>query len=116
MALGAGLTLITGGSDFGEQVTGTLDPSAHPTLPTVFYAGKAIGAIERAPQNGDLVMAVVKLERPVDTNTGVSTFIFSDICTFMPGKSAMVVLKSLEDAVVTETLKRLQEARAHPQR
>jgi hypothetical protein len=94
-------------------IGGTLDPSLYPTLPAVFYVGKAVGAIAELPREGALVLAVLQLERE-DRHAKASALIFSDICTFMPGEAAMVVLKGLDDPRVTETLKKLQDARAHP--
>jgi hypothetical protein len=91
---------------------GTLDPSLYPSLPAAFYVGKAVGAIEEAPPDGSLVMVVMQLDRE-DAADKPFAFIFSDICKFMPGESAMVLLKGLDDPLAAETLMRLQDARAH---
>jgi hypothetical protein len=95
-------------------LAGSLDPSLYPALPVVFYVGKTVGSIEDLPRDGALVIAVLQLERTPDAKDKASAFIFSDICTFMPGESAMVVIKGLDDPRVAETLKKLQDARANP--
>ncbi len=59
-----------------------------------------------------MILAVVRLkdpEYPEDRH-----WIVSDICTFMPGQSALVVISGLEDPKVAATLKKIQGARANP--
>jgi hypothetical protein len=92
---------------------GAFDSSLYPALPVVFYVGKAVGAIEEAPPDGALVLVVLQLDREEAAGKPFA-FIFSDICKFMPGEAAMVVINSLDDPRVVDTLKRLQDARAHP--
>jgi hypothetical protein len=93
---------------------GTLDPSLHSSLPVRFYVSELTSSINRPPPEGATVMAVVQFlpkEAPGQQDAG---FIVSDLCTFMPDRSALVVIKGLDDPRVAETLKKLQDARAHP--
>jgi hypothetical protein len=95
-------------------LAGAFDPSLHPKVPVRFYVGRASSSIEQPPPSGATVIAVIVVGTLQADETEPSNWIRSDICAFMPGESAMVVVKGLGDARVAETLKKLQEARAHP--
>jgi hypothetical protein len=43
-------------------------------------------------------------------------FVVSDVCTFMPTGSALVVVDGLGDRRVAETVGKLRDARTHPDR
>ena len=43
------------------------------------------------------------------------TLIVPDTCLFMPDRLPLVILQDLNDKRIIETLKRIQEARAHPE-
>jgi hypothetical protein len=93
---------------------GTFDPSLHPKLPVRFYVGKANSSIEAPPPARAVVIAVIVTGMLHADEAQPSNWIRSDICTFMPNQSALVVIKGLDDPRTFETLKKLQDARAHP--
>ncbi len=86
-------------------LAGSLDPSLNPSIHVSMYVGNIGGgtSISDAPDKGSMVLAVVQH----------GNFVVSDICTFMPKNSAMVQITGLGDARIIETLKKLQDARAH---
>ncbi len=82
---------------------GSLDPSEHATIRVSMYVGQGGTSIESPPKQGSMVLAVVQW----------GNFIVSDICTFMPDQSALAEVTGLGDPRVIETLKKIQDARAH---
>ena len=99
-------------------LAGGFDCSLHPALPVRFYVGQGT-SVRRStplPKDGATVMAVIQMPKPREgepEDPNPEGFIVSDICTFMPGKSSFVAIDSLADPRVTETLKKIQEARAN---
>lgn len=91
---------------------GTFDCSLHPKLPVTFYIGAATSSVTRIPPEGASVLVLIQF-LPGENGQTAAGFIFSDICTFMPDKSAMVVINGMDDPRLVDTLKRLQDARAH---
>lgn len=95
-------------------IAGTFDCSLHPKLPVTFYIGDLTSSIAALPPEGATVIVLMQFLPADEDRQEVSGFIFSDICTCMPDKSGLVVIKSLDDPRVVDTLKRLQDARARP--
>jgi hypothetical protein len=75
-------------------LAGAFDPSLHPKVPVRFYVGRASSSIEQPPPSGATVIAVIV----VGTLQAYET----------------VVLTGFDDARIAQTLKKLQDARAHP--
>lgn len=92
---------------------GIFDPSLHPLLPVEFHFGEPTSSIRQPPKDGAIVLAVIKQVRATEKGQSDHGIIYSHICTFMPGESALVVLKGFDDPLIAETLKKLQDARAH---
>ncbi len=84
-------------------LAGSLDPSKHSALNVTFSANGMSSSIKSPPKQGAIVLAVIQGDN----------FVISDVCTFMPGQSALVELTGLGDRRVVETLKKIQDARAH---
>jgi len=95
-------------------LAGTFDSSLHPSLNVRVYVSDLTSSVNVAPRSGTTVLAVIETDALQGEETRPSNWIRSDICTFMPDKSALVIIKSMDDPRVAETLKRLQDARAHP--
>jgi hypothetical protein len=93
---------------------GVFDASAHPILPVQFYVGRPTSSIAQPPEQGAVVLAVVQLVRAKEKSESDRGLVYSHTCTFMPGEAALVVLRGLDDPRIEETLKKLQDARAHP--
>jgi len=91
---------------------GTFDPGAFPAIPVIFYGGKN-SSIRDVPAHGSMVLAVMQFRLP-EGDEKPSGFIVSDICTFMPGESSLVRIDGLNDPRVLDTVKKLRDARAHP--
>jgi hypothetical protein len=89
-------------------LAGSIDPTAAESVSATLYAGDTGTKIRVAPSAGELVMAVVQVSKDAANRW----FIVSDICTFMPNRSALEVIDGLGDRRVTETANRLREARA----
>jgi hypothetical protein len=85
-------------------IAGRLDPSVHRELSVNLNIGPHVSSVSHAPPHGACVLAVIAQE----------SIVVADICTFMPDNSALVVIDGPGDKRVAETLKRIQEARAHP--
>jgi hypothetical protein len=92
-------------------IAGTFDPSIHPSLAVEFYSGGGTTSIRRSPHDGDTVLAVVRVQVLVQDDPVARNIVVSEVCTFMPERSALVVIKGLDDPAVTQTLTRIQEAR-----
>jgi hypothetical protein len=105
------------------SIAGTFDASEHPRFRVPLYTGSMTSSISIEPRVGNVILVVLLL--------GDRDTIASDFCTFMPDRdevinvngvkvfqtaraSALVEIKGLGDPRVLETLKRIQEARAHP--
>ncbi len=84
-------------------LAGSLDPSEHPTLDVTLYADGMTSSVGTPPKQGSLILAV----------TQGTNFIVSDICTFMPNRASVQEINGMGDPRVLETLKKLQDARAH---
>jgi hypothetical protein len=95
-------------------LAGSFDPSLRPALRVRFYVSSLTSSVENAPPNGATVLAVIETSAIHGDETTASDWVRSDVCRFMPDGSALVVLKDLNDPRLGETLKRLQDARAHP--
>lgn len=93
---------------------GTFDCSLYPKLPVIVYFGGMMNSIAEAPRDGATVIVVMQFLPGDEHHPKPGGFIFSDICTFMPDKCALAVIKGLDDPRVAEALKRLQDARANP--
>ncbi len=92
-------------------LAGHFDPSSVRLLEVRFYAGDTMTSIKSAPPAGSLVLAVIcpayfdgDVKRPYMAVT-------SDICTFMPDRSALVQISDLNDKLVEETIERIRDAR-----
>jgi hypothetical protein len=95
-------------------LAGTFDSSLYPVLPVQFYVADTHSSIKKIPAEGALVIVVLKFLPPDDQDEHAAGFIFSDTCTFMPDQAAIVAIRGLDDPRVSETLNKLQEARANP--
>jgi hypothetical protein len=101
-------------------VAGVLDPSVHPTIPVTFEVHLpelpgGITSIRQVPPEGATVLAVLEY-LPINDHDEARVYrITPNICTFMPAQSGMVVIKGLDDPKVSETLKKIQRARAEAQ-
>lgn len=93
-------------------LAGRFDASLQPALPVRFYVGLASSSIADPPPRRATVIAVVAVGLTNGSETKPSNWILSDICTFMPGESALLVIKGLADPRIAETLKKIQDARA----
>ncbi len=84
---------------------GQFDPSLHPSIDMQIMPGVP-SSYQQAPLADATVLAVIMHN---DYGYGI----ISDFCNFMPGQNAIVTIHGLDDPQVSETLKRLQDARAH---
>jgi hypothetical protein len=98
------------------SLAGIFDVSLHPVFPVQFYVGGPTSSIARPPLDDSFVIAVVRYVPAKETGESGHGVIYSHVCTFMPGQSALVVVNGLDDPKVGQTLKKLQHARAHPDR
>jgi hypothetical protein len=96
------------------MLAGNFDPSLHPTLLVSFDVGLGGSSIREPPADGATVLTVVVVNMLNGDDTVPSNFIIDDIFTFMPDQSGLVPIKGLDDPRVAETLKKIQDARAHP--
>ena len=92
-------------------ITGSFDCGMYPTFPVTFYATGVTTSIEDAPEENATILGVMEFvpkgtEAPMDTG-----FFVSHICHFMPKDSALITIKGLDDPLVRETLKKVQDAR-----
>ena len=94
-------------------IAGPFDPSLYPTIPVSFDVSWTSSSIHEPPPNGATVMVVLQFMPKGGGNPVDSAFIVSDECEFMPGETALVVIKGLDDPRVAETLKKIQAARLH---
>jgi hypothetical protein len=89
-------------------IAGDFDPSIERKLRVRMWVDNATSSVRQAPRPDALVMVVIRggmlKGEPV-------TYIVSDVCTFMPQRSACVTVTSLEDKVISETLARIREER-----
>ena len=84
---------------------GSYDPSESPSFDVSVYIGGAGTSIQDdPPKKGATILAVVQN----------GNFIVSDICDFMPHGSAMVEINGLGDPRVIEAIKKIHDAREHP--
>jgi hypothetical protein len=96
------------------SLAGQLDPSLIATLDVMFYAEHYGSSIKTVPTEGMVVMALVRLRPSATKDAGPKDMISSAFASFMPGECSLVEIKSLDDPRVDETLKKIQNARAHP--
>lgn len=92
---------------------GPFNTANTPTLQVRFFWGIA-SSIREIPIPGQLILAVVTTDVVNGDEKVRSNFILSDICTFMPNRSSLVVLDGLNDPRLMETIERIRVARAHP--
>jgi hypothetical protein len=97
-----------------STLAGAFDPSTHPVLPVQFYVYGPTSSIRRPPEEGAIVMAVCQLVRAKERGESDRAKVYSHVCAFMPDEAALVVLTGFDDARIAQTLKKLQDARAHP--
>ena len=95
-------------------LAGTFDPSLHSSLPVEFYSDGVTSSIKDPPKQGATVLAVIRYQVLIHGDPDPRNLIVSEVCRFMPGNSALVVIKGMDDTRVNETLRKLQEARANP--
>lgn len=81
-------------------LAGSIDPSSDRILDVTMYA-RGQTSTQLVPHIGGVVIAVVSRKN----------FIVSDLCTFMPGRSALVQVDGLGDRRVIETIKAIRDAR-----
>lgn len=96
------------------SLAGQLDPSLVATLDVMFYAEHYGSSIKTVPTEGTVVMALVRLRPSTTEDAGPKDLISSAFASFMPGESSLVAIKGLDDPRVDETLKKVRNARAHP--
>jgi hypothetical protein len=94
-------------------IAGTFDASLHPSLPVEFYSDGVTSSIKSPSKQGATVLAVIRYQVLVRNDSVPRNLIVSEVCKFMPDRSALVTVDGLNDPVVTETLHRIQAARAH---
>ena len=97
-------------------LAGSFDPSLHPQVRVDFRTGTT-SSIRHVPAKGATVLAVIRWGMAVEegSHTRKANWIVSDLCTFMPDRSALVVITGLDDPRVAQTLERIREARANPE-
>jgi hypothetical protein len=99
------------------SIAGRADPSEQPRIEVRFEAGDrgvAVTSISTTPPENSIVLAVVHLNVLYADEAVRSNWIAADFCKFMPGDAGMVVIKGLDDPRVLEPLRKIQDARAHP--
>jgi hypothetical protein len=95
-------------------LAGAFDPSLNPMLHVRFFASVLNASISRVPSEGDTIIAVIHIGLIQRDEVEPSDWISGLGWEFMPDSQALVVIKRLDDPKVGETLKKIQEARAHP--
>lgn len=95
------------------RLAGTLDPSVSAKLRVRFFALSDRTSIKQLPPEGATVLAVVRAQVRRAKEPTLSDWIVPDTCTFMPDMSAMVTLRDERDPRISDTLRRLQGARAN---
>ena len=93
-------------------LAGSLDPTSMAQLDVRFIAGSWGTSIRAAPARDALVMAVVRLDLMQGDEKTPSNWVVSAVCAFMPEKSSLVELRTLDDPRVAETVERVRKARA----
>lgn len=95
-------------------VAGSFDPSERQARTFRVFISQWGTTITTAPPKGAIIMAVVRTGVLAYDERIPSDWIVPDICKFMPEDKALVVIKGLDDPRVLETLRKIQDARAHP--
>jgi hypothetical protein len=90
---------------------GTLDPSLNPKLEVRFYVGDRTSSVKGLPPDGATVLVAVIVGRHHADEKEGSDWIDSDLVAFMPNQSALVVIKGIDDPLVTQTLEKIRVAR-----
>ena len=96
-------------------LAGVFDPTERTGIPVSFYVEMRTSSVRELPpkgHEGSLVIAVLGIHDKEQGNT--KTFIVSDICTFMPDGSSLVVITGLDDPELVETIKKVQDGRLQP--
>jgi len=93
-------------------LAGTFDPSVNPTATFGYFSNDISSSIKAPPKEGAIILTVVRDQILIHEDPTPRNVIVSDTCTFMPGGSALLTIKSLDDPAVSQTLERLQKARA----
>jgi hypothetical protein len=94
-------------------LAGALDTSLNPTLHVRFFASVLNASITGVPAEGDTIIAVIHIGLIQRDEIEPSDWISGLGWEFMPDSQALVVIKGLDDPRVEQTLKKIQEVRAH---
>lgn len=92
-------------------LAGVFDSSLHPTVTVNLYVGAATSSIREVPPDNAFVILVMRT-RPTEGEKTPTAAVSSDFCTFMPGRAAIAVVDGPADPRISQTLDRLQKARA----
>jgi hypothetical protein len=92
-------------------LAGVFDPSRQRQFEARLAAYPNSSSVHEAPAKDSLIMVVI-LTAGADDDPHVLPVVTPEICTFMPDKSALVAVHDLNDKLITETAKRVRDARA----